>query len=197
MKKGRNVNRLLALLLAVCLTLGLTYTAFAATSDPIGQDGNALGTTHEHEWEWVVDFPATCTEEGLESHTCLDCSYEETVPIEKLPHDFKWEIIEEATDHSAGIRTNVCQVCGYKEEQVSYDPEGTLRRGDRSEEVREMQQLLADQNYLNADGADGIFGGGTEAALMKFQDDQNLTPDGVAWPQTIRRLHHDFSLCRS
>lgn len=142
--------------------------------------------------DWTILKEATCTEEGLESHTCLDCGYEETVPIEKLPHDFKWEIIEEATDHSAGIRTNVCQVCGYKEEQVSYDPEGTLRRGDRSEEVREMQQLLADQNYLNADGADGIFGGGTEAALMKFQDDQNLTPDGVAWPQTIRRLHHDF-----
>lgn len=141
---------------------------------------------------WTILKEATCTEEGLESHTCLGCGYEERVTIAKLPHDFEWKIIEQATDHSAGIRAHVCKVCGYQEDSVSYDPEGTLRRGDRSEEVRELQQLLADQNYLSADGADGIFGGGTEAAIMKFQSEQDLTPDGIAWPQTIARLHHNF-----
>ena len=141
---------------------------------------------------WTVLKEATCTAEGERTHKCTVCGFEskETTPM--IPHDFKWDVIVEATDHSSGIRTNVCQVCGYKEEEVSFDPEGTLRRGDRSEEVREVQQLLADQDYLNNDGADGIFGGGTEKALMEFQDDQGLTPDGIAWPQTIARLHHDF-----
>ncbi|MBQ9064871.1 MAG: peptidoglycan-binding protein [Blautia sp.] len=143
--------------------------------------------------DFVVTKDPTCTEEGIRMHKCQVCGYEATEPVEKLPHDFEWQILVEATDHSSGIRTNVCRVCGFTEEQVSFDPEGTLRRGDRSEEVREVQQLLADQNYLNAGGADGIFGGGTEKAIMEFQNDQGLEPDGVAWPQTIKRLHHDYN----
>ena len=55
-----------------------------------------------------------------------------------------------------------------------------------------MQQLLVEQGYLNAGGADGIFGGGTEKALMQYQQDRGLNPDGVAWPQTLKDLEHDF-----
>ena len=143
--------------------------------------------------EPVVTKDPTCTEEGIRMRRCQVCGFEAEEPIEKLPHDFEWQILVEATDHSSGIRTNTCKVCGFTEEQVSYDPEGTLRRGDRSEEVREVQQLLADQNYLGAGGADGIFGAGTEKAIMAFQNDQGLTVDGIAWPQTIQRLHHDFN----
>ncbi len=142
--------------------------------------------------EWKVTKQATCTSEGERTHTCRDCGHTAAEAVPKLPHDFEAKILVEATDHSSGIRTNVCRVCGYTEEKVSFDPEGTLRRGDRGEEVREIQQLLADQNYLNADGADGIFGGGTEMALMKFQNEQGFTPDGVAWPQTIAKLRHEF-----
>ncbi len=142
--------------------------------------------------DWTVLKEATCTAEGEISHTCRDCGYESRETVAMLPHDFEWKILVEATDHSSGTRTNVCKVCGYTEEAVSYDPEGTIRRGDRSEEVRELQQLLADQNYLNQGGADGIFGGGTEKAIMEFQNDQGLTVDGIAWPQTIRKLQHDY-----
>ena len=141
---------------------------------------------------WTVLKYPSCTEEGKQKHTCTVCGYESTETIAKIPHDFEWKILEEATDHSVGIRTNVCKSCGYTEQKVSFDPEGTLRRGDRSEDVRELQQLLVDQAYLNAGGADGVFGGGTEKAVMKFQDDQGLTPDGVAWPQTRKRLQHEF-----
>ena len=142
--------------------------------------------------EWTVTKEPTCTAEGQRVHTCKVCGYKGEEAIAKLPHNFRWEIITEATDHSSGVRNNVCQDCGYTEEKVSFDPEGTLRRGDRSEAVRDMQQLLADQNYLNADGADGIFGSGTERAVMEFQNSQGLTADGVAWPQTLQKLKHDF-----
>ena len=141
---------------------------------------------------WTEVKAATCSEKGSRTRTCRDCGYEETQSIEKLPHDYKWEIIEEATDHSAGKRQQVCQTCGHTEPAVAYDPDGTLRRGARGDEVRRVQQLLADQNYLTAKGVDGIFGGGMEKAVMQFQKDQGLTPDGVAWPQTIQRLNHDF-----
>ncbi len=141
---------------------------------------------------WKVTKEATCAAEGSREHTCVNCGYTGTETIEKLPHDFESRILKEPTDHSSGVRTNVCKNCGYTEEEVSFDPEGTLRRGDRSEEVREMQRLLADQNYLNYDGADGIFGGGTEIAVMTFQKDRGLTPDGVCWPQTMQKLRHEF-----
>ena len=110
MKKGRNVNRLLALLLAVCLTLGLTYTAFAATSDPIGQDGNALGTTHEHEWEWVVDSPATCTEEGIENHVCKTCGEcDDERNYGPLGHDWgDWYVVEEPGYDHPGLERRDC-----------------------------------------------------------------------------------------
>lgn len=143
--------------------------------------------------EWIVDKEASCTEEGMSHRTCQTCGYVQEKVIEKLPHDYKWEVVEKATDHSSGIRHQVCQVCGHTEPDVSYDPKGTLRRGDRGDDVRQVQQQLADQGYLTAKGVDGIFGGGMEKAIMQFQKDQNLTPDGVAWPQTIKRLNHDFS----
>ena len=142
--------------------------------------------------EWIVDKEASCTEEGMSHRTCQTCGYVQEKVIEKLPHDYKWEVVEKATDHSSGIRHQVCQVCGHTEPDVSYDPKGTLRRSDRGDDVRQVQQQLADQGYLTAKGVDGIFGGGMEKAIMQFQKDQNLTPDGVAWPQTIKRLNHDF-----
>lgn len=141
---------------------------------------------------WTVEREATCSMAGEQSHKCIVCGYEEKEAIATLPHTLEESILEEVTDHSAGVRAYVCKVCGYITEQESFDPEGTLRRGDRSDEVKEMQQLLADQKYLNADGADGIFGGGTEQALMKFQNEEGLSPDGIAWPQTLKRLQHEF-----
>ena len=147
----------------------------------------------EHEYgKWKVTREATCTEQGSRQHTCVNCGYVEKKAIEMLPHDYEYKVIVEATDHSSGTRAQVCRVCGHTTDAVSYDPEGTLRRKARGEEVRRLQQLLVDQGYLNAGGVDGIFGGGMEKAIMKFQADQGLKADGVAWPQTQKRLSHDF-----
>jgi len=146
-----------------------------------------------HEYgKWTVEKEPSCTEKGLRTRTCKNCGYEQEQTMDKLPHDYKWKITVKATDHSSGTRKRVCQVCGHEEPEVSYDPKGTLRRGDRGDDVRQVQQLLADQGYLSARGVDGIFGGGMERAVMEFQKDQGLSPDGVAWPQTIKRLNHDF-----
>ena len=142
--------------------------------------------------KWKVVREATCTREGLRRRTCQVCGYEQESDIEMIPHTYgEWRTFIQPTDHSAGRRARVCSVCGYQENQ-DFDPEGTLRRGVRGEPVRQMQQLLVDQGYLYQGGADGVFGGGTETALMKFQRDQGLEPDGVAWPQTQKRLNHEF-----
>ena len=141
---------------------------------------------------WEITKEPTCTEEGERRHTCKVCGTVKTQALEKLPHDYEYQVTVEATDHSAGVRTKLCRVCGTNGGEETFDPEGTVRRGQKGEEVRAIQQLLVEQGYLNAGGADGIFGGGTEKALMKYQEDRGLNPDGVAWPQTIADLQHDY-----
>ena len=147
--------------------------------------------------KWTVLRAATCTEVGQRVHTCQVCGTQVKQSIEKLPHEYEWKIIQQATDYSAGIRAKVCRVCGAQTASETYDPEGTLRRGDRGEAVRELQNLLVEQGYLNAGGADGMFGGGTERAVIAFQQNQGLYADGVAWPQTLKRLRHEFGPWRT
>ena len=141
---------------------------------------------------WVVVREPTCTAKGLKVRRCTVCGYEKTKEIDKLPHNYgEWVVTTEATENSSGVEMRVCQDCGRKQSR-SFDPQGTLRRGDKGDAVSEIQQLLVEQGYLDKKKADGSFGSGTEKAITKFQKDQGLTPDGVAWPETIRRLHHDY-----
>ena len=147
----------------------------------------------EHTWgAWRMTKEPTCTEKGERERKCKVCGKVDTQALDKLPHDYEWEVIVETTDHSAGTRAKICKVCGHDGGEESFDPDGTLRRGDRGDEVRRMQQLLVEQGYLNANGADGIFGGGSEKALIQYQKDRNLNPDGIGWPQTLKDLEHDF-----
>lgn len=146
----------------------------------------------DHEFgRWETVREATCTRTGERERECQICGYVQTEEIPKTPHEFApWHVTEEATDHSQGVRSHICQICG-EEEEVTFDPDGTLRRGSKGEEVRELQELLKEQGYLKS-GVDGSYGGGTETAVKNFQRDQGLNPDGVAWPQTQKRLRHDF-----
>jgi len=147
----------------------------------------------DHQYgSWKVTREPTCTAKGQKERTCKVCKKVDTRAIDMLPHDYEWKVTVEATDHSSGTRAQVCKVCGHTTKAQSYDPEGTLRRGDRGDAVRHMQQLLVEQNYLNAGGADGVFGGGSEKALMQYQKDRDLNPDGIGWPQTLEDLEHDF-----
>ena len=147
----------------------------------------------EHDFgAWEMTKEPTCTEAGERKHTCKVCGTEKTQTLDMIAHDYQYVVTVEATDHSAGVRTKTCKVCGKSSGEEQFDPEGTLRRGDRGEAVYAIQQLLVEQGYLNAGGADGVFGGGTEKALIKYQQDRNLNPDGIAWPQTIKDLQHDF-----
>jgi hypothetical protein len=62
----------------------------------------------------------------------------------------------------------------------------TLRHGDRSQAVRDLQRAL------NAHGAklsaDGIYGNATEAAVRAYQLKIGLVSDGVAGPKTLASL---------
>ena len=62
-----------------------------------------------------------------------------------------------------------------------------LRRGSRGEQVKKMQQGMGID-------ADGIFGGGTEKTVRKFQASFGLIEDGMAGPATLTKLNTFASL---
>jgi len=56
-----------------------------------------------------------------------------------------------------------------------------LKKGDRGEQVKEIQQMLGITD-------DGIFGSGTESSVKKFQTDKGLIADGIVGPKTYETL---------
>ncbi|MDX1691530.1 MAG: peptidoglycan-binding protein [Acidimicrobiia bacterium] len=64
----------------------------------------------------------------------------------------------------------------------------TLRRGSRGDAVRLLQTLLNDLGY-SAGTVDGVFGGQTASAVIRFQSDQGLAADAIVGPNTWTRLH--------
>ena len=71
-------------------------------------------------------------------------------------------------------------------------PEGTkLRRGEENDPavVTELQQALTSAGY-DPGAADGVYGSGTEAAVVAFQEDNGLTADGVVGPDTATALNN-------
>ena len=64
-----------------------------------------------------------------------------------------------------------------------------LRRGDKGEAVRAMQQMLIQCGYsCGSAGADGDFGKNTRTALMSFQRDHGLSTDGIYGPASKAAL---------
>ena len=63
----------------------------------------------------------------------------------------------------------------------------TLRKGDSGEDVRELQETLNALCY-NCGDADGVFGTKTKNAVVAFQTDAGLDPDGVVGRKTWAAL---------
>ncbi|WDM87548.1 N-acetylmuramidase family protein [Pseudomonas asiatica] len=62
----------------------------------------------------------------------------------------------------------------------------TLRHGDRSQAVRDLQRKLNDRGAKLI--ADGVFGDATEAAVRAYQVKAGLVSDGIAGPKTLAGL---------
>lgn len=62
-----------------------------------------------------------------------------------------------------------------------------VRLGDTGAEVSSLQTSLQRAGYPLG-GIDGIFGSGTENALIRFQTEYGLVADGIAGPATLSKL---------
>ena len=58
-----------------------------------------------------------------------------------------------------------------------------MKSGSKGEDVKELQQKLAEQGYYKG-AIDGMYGPLTKAAVTNYQKDKNLIVDGMAGPQT-------------
>lgn len=65
--------------------------------------------------------------------------------------------------------------------------DGVLKRGERGEAVANLQRDLIRFGFQPGK-PDGIFGYGTEAAVIAFQKSQKLVADGIAGPKTLAKL---------
>ncbi len=63
-----------------------------------------------------------------------------------------------------------------------------LKKGMASDYVREVQEQLVVLGYLTADQVDGKYEGATIKAIQAFQDNSNLSPDGLAGKDTVEML---------
>ena len=70
---------------------------------------------------------------------------------------------------------------------VELNASGTLRQGDESDQVKALQLKLKEKGYLTTE-ATGFFGSATYKAVMQFQKEMGLTADGVAGPETLKKL---------
>lgn len=64
-----------------------------------------------------------------------------------------------------------------------------LRRGNKGDEVRNLQLRLVELRYLKDGDVDGNYGKGTLNAVKRFQQQNGLAPDGVAGRDTILKLY--------
>lgn len=64
----------------------------------------------------------------------------------------------------------------------------TLKLGSTGDDVRCLQQALADKGYYFADHIDGTFGKETFGAVLAFQLDSGLDVDGICGPMTRKAL---------
>ena len=71
-----------------------------------------------------------------------------------------------------------------------------VEKGMSGAEVQSVQNMLIDAGYLT-DGADGVFGSGTEAAVKRFQADHGLDTDGIVGGQTAAALAQSDSSATS
>lgn len=64
----------------------------------------------------------------------------------------------------------------------------TLEMGSTGSEVRKLQEKLKELGYLSG-SVDGTFGVATQAAVIAFQKNNNLTADGKAGTATLNKLY--------
>lgn len=87
------------------------------------------------------------------------------------------------------IMLNICMIglALHAQAAAQNAAQALAQTGTQGEEVRQVQQKLAEMGYP-VGSVDGIFGDRTEQAVRAFQREHGLTVDGIAGPATLAAL---------
>lgn len=80
---------------------------------------------HDHIFgEWTILTPATCTEDGLQKHSCIDpnCSFEETLPLNAPGHSYDNGVFTSTDCTQGGVMLRTCTVCGNTNDEIKAEP---------------------------------------------------------------------------
>lgn len=98
----------------------------------------------------------------------------------------KWGVVTSKPDHwDEWGELSAVDYSMYPEEKIP-PRKPTLRKGDRGDEVKKLQEMLVRCGYMI--DVDGAFGQKTEAAVKAFQNAAGITVDGVVGPRTWEEL---------
>ena len=84
------------------LTLGLLFILNACQTQ----------SNCTHQYTAQITREATCSVEGVKTHTCTLCGHTKTEAISKKNHYYLTEITKEATCDAEGVKTLTCSRCG-------------------------------------------------------------------------------------
>ena len=104
-----------------CTTYGrIWYVCDACHYDSRQFDGAGSIPPLGHDWgDWTTRSAATCTSDGIKTHTCDRCgtSAEESIPA--LGHNWgAWKTTIDATCQQDGQKVRYCETCGEDETQT-------------------------------------------------------------------------------
>jgi lysozyme len=94
---------------------------------------------------------------------------------------------DEAALLVSGVYASMGRASMPSQAQVDAMSDGVLERGERGATVADLQKRLTLAGY-KLGTPDGIFGYGTEAAVMAFQKASGLSVDGKAGPKTLAAI---------
>ncbi|MBQ6594974.1 MAG: peptidoglycan-binding protein [Clostridia bacterium] len=171
-----------------CTSKGTATYRCSYCSATVKRDTKAPG----HKWDkWKTTKEATCTERGEEVRKCRVCGEKERRRTDRKAHSWgEWTVTAAPTDFTMGTRVHTCQVCG-TEDASDFYPEGTLKRGDKGDAVKDLQEKLNAAGY-DCGKADGDFGKKTEAAVKALEEAHGSAADGIAWPGVQKWLEHGW-----
>ena len=96
------MKRLFAIILSLCLLLGVLPEAMAATQ-------------HTHRWsQWYPEREATCDYGGDYFRYCLDCQQYDYKSTPALGHNYQKKVVDQATCLDWGLAEYTCSRCGSK-----------------------------------------------------------------------------------
>lgn len=82
------------------------------------EEDEALGHEAAEDDEGREIKAPTCTEEGLQEFTCIQCNQKFTEETDMLEHEFgEWKVQQQPTYSTPGSRIRVCTLCGEEDEE--------------------------------------------------------------------------------